>query len=76
MYVGMGQPPPPTNTNFQITFPLTRLLEALYEDLPVENIIFHVCHHFSGLSFVAEVSFWQLLITVVSCDLFIIMKLW
>ena len=26
---------PPTNTNFQLTFLLTRLQEALYEDLPV-----------------------------------------
>ena len=31
-----------------------------------------VYHHFSGLSFMAEVSFWQLLKTIVSCDLIII----
>ena len=35
LYVGMAHPAPPTNTNFQITFLLSRLLEALYEDLPV-----------------------------------------
>ena len=29
-------------------------------------------HHFSGLSFIVEVSFWRLLKTVVSCNLFII----
>ena len=34
-YVGMAHIAPPTNTNFQIIFLLTRLLEALYEDLPV-----------------------------------------
>ena len=28
-------------------------------------------HHFSGLSFIAEVNFWRPLKTVVSCDLFI-----
>ena len=35
LYVGMAYPAPPTNTNFQITFLLTRLWKALYEDLPV-----------------------------------------
>ena len=45
------------NTNFRLRFLLTRLQEALYEDLPVENIKFEVNHHFSGLSFLAEVSF-------------------
>ena len=34
--------------------------------------IWEVYHHFSGLSFRAEVSFWQPLKTVISCDLFII----
>ena len=34
--------------------------------------IFEVYHHFSGLSFIAEVNFWRPLKTVVSCDLFII----
>ena len=34
LYVAMAHTAPPTNTNFQITFLLTRLLEALYEDLP------------------------------------------
>ena len=33
--VGMAHPAPLTNTNFQIKFLLTRLQEALYEDLPV-----------------------------------------
>ena len=57
LYVGMAHPAPHTNTNFQITFLLTRLLEALYEDLPVE----HLYHHFFGLSFIAEVGFWYTL---------------
>ena len=35
LYVGIAHTTPPTNTNFRITFLLTRLLEALYEDLPV-----------------------------------------
>ena len=35
LYVGKAHPAPPINTNFQITFLLTQLLEALYEDLPV-----------------------------------------
>ena len=60
LYVGLA--PPPTNANFQIPFLLTRLQEALFE----------VYHHFSGLSFVAEVNFWRPLKTVVSCNLFII----
>ena len=34
-YIGMAHPAPTTNTNFQITFLLTQLLKALYEDLPV-----------------------------------------
>ena len=67
----MAHPAPPTNTNFQIYFLLTQLLEALYEDLPVYSIKFEVYHHFSGLSFKAEVSFWRPLKTVVSCNLFI-----
>ena len=33
---------------------------------------FEVYHHFSGLSFRAEVNFWLPLKTVASCDLFII----
>ena len=33
---------------------------------------FEVCHHFSGLYFIAEVNFWRPPKTVVSCDLFII----
>ena len=39
LYVGLAHtaPPtaPPTNTNFWLTFLLTRLQQALYEDLPV-----------------------------------------
>ena len=35
LYVGFAHTALPTNTNFKITFLLTRLLEALYEDLPV-----------------------------------------
>ena len=68
----MAYPAPHTSRNFQITFLLTQLLEALYEDLPVQSIKFEVYHHFSGLSFMAEVSFWRPLKTVVPCDSFII----
>ena len=32
-YVGLAHAVSPTNTNFQLTFLLTRLQEALYEDL-------------------------------------------
>ena len=71
-YVGLAHIAPPTNINFWITFLLIRLLEALYEDLPVQKIKFEVYHHFSGLSFIAEVNFWCPLKKVVSCDLFII----
>ena len=70
-YVGLARTAPPTNTNFRLTFLLTRLQEALYEDLPVQSIKFEVYHHFSGLSFIAEVNFWRPPKTVVSCDLFI-----
>ena len=35
LYVGLARTAPPTNTNFRLTFLLTRLQEALYEDLPV-----------------------------------------
>ena len=35
LYVGLARAVPPTNTNFRLTFLLTRLQEALYEDLPV-----------------------------------------
>ena len=35
LYVGLARTAPPTNTNFRLTFLLTRLLEALYEDLAV-----------------------------------------
>ena len=35
LYVGMAHQAPPTNTNFQIVFLLTRLPKALYDDLPV-----------------------------------------
>ena len=35
LYVGLARTTPPTNTNFRLTFLLvTRLQEALYEDLP------------------------------------------
>ena len=33
LYVGLARDVSPTNTNFQLTFLLTRLQEALYEDL-------------------------------------------
>ena len=69
--IGLAHTPPPTNINFRITFLLTQLLEALYEDLHVQSIKLEVYHHFSGLSFIVEVNFWHPLITVVSCDLFI-----
>ena len=39
-----------------------------------QYIAFEVYHHFSGLSFIAEVDFWRPLKTVVSCDLFIMIR--
>ena len=35
LYVGLTRTAPPTNTNFRLTFLLTRLQEALYEYLAV-----------------------------------------
>ena len=35
LYVGLARAVSPTNTNFWLTFLLTRLQEALYEDLDV-----------------------------------------
>ena len=35
LYVGLARVVSPTNTNFRLTFLLTRLQEALYEDLVV-----------------------------------------
>ena len=35
LYVGLARAISPTNTNFRLTFLLTRLQEALYEDLAV-----------------------------------------
>ena len=35
LYVGLASAVSPTNTNFRLTFLLTRLQEALYEDLAV-----------------------------------------
>ena len=35
LYVGLARAVSPTNTNFRLTFLLTRIQEALYEDLPV-----------------------------------------
>ena len=35
LYVGLACTVSPTNTNFRLTFLLTRLQEALYEDLAV-----------------------------------------
>ena len=35
LYVGLARVVPPTNTNFRLTFLLTRIQEAPYEDLPV-----------------------------------------
>ena len=37
LYVGLACTAPSTNTNFRFTFLLTQLLEALYEDLPIES---------------------------------------
>ena len=72
LYVGLARTAPPINTNFRLTFLLTRLQEALYEDLPVWSIKFDVYHHFSGLCFIVEVNFWRPPKTVYSCNLFII----
>ena len=35
LYIGMARTSPPTNTKFRLTFLLTRLQKALYEDLSV-----------------------------------------
>ena len=35
LYVGLARAVSPTNTNFRLTFLLTRLQEALYEDITV-----------------------------------------
>ena len=35
LYLGLASTTPPTNTNFWLTFLLTRLQEVLYEDLTV-----------------------------------------
>ena len=35
LYVGLARAVSPTNTNFRLIFLLTRLQEALYEDLAV-----------------------------------------
>ena len=35
LYVGLARDVSPTNTNFRLTFLLTQLQEALYEDLAV-----------------------------------------
>ena len=35
IYVGLARAVSPTNTNFRLTYLLTRLQEALYEDLAV-----------------------------------------
>ena len=35
LYVGLARAVSPTNINFRLTFLLTRLQEALYEDLAV-----------------------------------------
>ena len=35
LYVGLARAVSPTNTNFRLTFLLTRLQEALYDDLAV-----------------------------------------
>ena len=37
-------------------------------------IIVKVYHHFSGISFIAEVNFWGPLKTIVSCNVFIIIR--
>ena len=59
-------------THFQLIFFLTQIQEAPFEDLHVSSIKFEFYHHFSGLSFIAEVNFWCLPKTVVSCDKFIL----
>ena len=35
LYIGLARAVSPTNTNFRLTFLLTRVQEALYEDLAV-----------------------------------------
>ena len=75
LYVGLAHTAPPTNTNFRLTFLLTQLF--LFRSLSMKTYLyrasnFEVYHHFSGLSFIAEVNFWHPLKNIVSCDLFII----
>ena len=57
LYVGLARKATPTNTKFRLTFLLTRLQEALYEDLTVKSIKFEVYHLFSGLSFISKFNF-------------------
>ena len=72
LYVGLVHAVSPTNTNFRLTFLLTRLHEALYEDYlyrasnlkSIPSLFWPLFH--SGSQFLAPVK------TVVSCDLFII----
>ena len=51
LYVGIAHPAPPTNTNFQITFLLSRILEALYE-----TYLYRASNLKSTITFLASVS--------------------
>ena len=44
----------------------------MYRASNLKSTITFLDHYFSGLSFIAEVNFWRLPKTVVSCDIFII----
>ena len=52
LYIGMAHPAPLTNTNFQITFLLTRLLEALY----MKTYQYRASNLKSTVTFLASVS--------------------
>ena len=53
LYVELARTAPPTNTNFRLSFLLTRLQEALYEDLPV---VYRAWNLKSTITFLALIS--------------------
>ena len=63
LYVRWAHPASPTNTNFQLTFLLTRLSMKTY---------LYRASNLKSTTIFLEVNFWRPLKTVISCDLFII----
>ena len=57
IYQRVARNAPPININFRLTFLITQLQEALYEDFHIKSINFEVNKHFAGLCFIAEVNF-------------------